>query len=155
MKILKYFCFLILIWFGINVDANAQDSTLNSPLIGIWQLHKIALGTNSAPMNPDLPTLKVFDSNGTLSQVIISPQGALILQKGVFEIIDSAHFNDIIYTDSRKDFNRAGKKNLLTYKFFADGKNNFMTLEGFFENNSGERTTSWKELWRKVEILPH
>lgn len=153
MRIIKLKCIAVLAFLLFTVKVIAQDSIAKSPLVGVWQLNKIIMSSRTDAMNPQNPTLKVFDSDGTLSQVIVSEQGAFILQKGKYEAVDSTHFNDIIWTDSRKDFDRAGKKNLLEYHFMVNGENTFLTLEGSFEDKDGKRTDNWKELWRKVEVI--
>ncbi|MET4081205.1 hypothetical protein ABIB40_001150 [Pedobacter sp. UYP30] len=151
-SLIKYTISLV---FLLSVfTADAQDSTTTSALVGVWQLDKIALSSRTDVMNPESPTLKVFDSNGTLSQVVVSDKGAFILQKGKFELVDSTHFNDIIWTDSRPDFKRAGIKNLIEYHITKNGTNTFLSLVGWFENEKGEKTVNWKELWRKVEVIP-
>ncbi|MGY3054509.1 hypothetical protein ACVWYG_002716 [Pedobacter sp. UYEF25] len=35
----------------------------------------------------------------------------------------------------------------------VNGKNTFLNLEGSFEDKDGKRADSWKELWRKVEVI--
>ncbi|TCD02349.1 DUF4488 domain-containing protein [Pedobacter frigidisoli] len=152
IKFLKSIIFLL---FALSFyRVNAQDSTAKAPLVGIWELTNIALAESDHVMDPQNTTLKVFDSDGTLSQVIVTGKGAFILQKGKYQVVDKSHFNDILLADSRADSNNPGKTYLVEFHLIKNGNNNFLSLEGALEDDKGNKTMRWKELWRKVEVIP-
>ncbi|MGY3054510.1 hypothetical protein ACVWYG_002717 [Pedobacter sp. UYEF25] len=67
MRIIKLKCIAVLAFLLFTVKVNAQDFIAKSSLVGVWQLNKIIMSSRTDAMNPQNPTLKVFDSDGTLS----------------------------------------------------------------------------------------
>jgi len=152
-RFFRNIAFLIFILFFYQ--ANAQDSVSKAPLVGVWELTNVAVEQGGEAVRPQNTTLKVFDSNGTLSQVIVTDKGSFILQRGKYEIVDKTHFKDIILEDSRKNSSNLGKNYLIEYHFTTEGNNKLLSLEGALEDEKGVKTMHWKELWRKVDILPN
>ena len=136
---------LLTIFFAIlSCIAFAQ----NKPLTGIWELSKTK---NYQGDKLDVPPLfyKIFSSDGTFSNMRITPEGAVLSHEGSFKLEGTNTYTETVkkqIAGSSMD----EKQTSLNYKFSEDGKT--LTIEGVLTLDDGVQTYNLYEEWKKVEV---
>jgi hypothetical protein len=137
---LNFAAVLMCITFSITI-AHAQSN--KKSIVGIWELAQSNFADK--PLVPSRPgLLKIFNSNGTFTNIQARSTGAIISHSGKYRVN-----NDEFYTEtslSKGDgfiYVTANKPVQINYKFSEDKKRltlNFTVPEG----------TSFTEVWRKL-----
>ncbi|HTM97743.1 MAG TPA: hypothetical protein VL088_03325 [Pedobacter sp.] len=153
-KLLQCTLTTLVFFFAVNI-ANAQNPNKNDQFIGTWEFVKYPPNDTAKRTTPFFTTLKFFSTDSSCTQVRVTEKGAYVQQKGKFSVIDHEYFNDILLSSTtNKEVKLEGKTYKVKYEFKADDRGNkYVILQGVLEGQNGLERYSWKELWRKVEVI--
>ncbi len=129
----------------------AQEQANNSTLKGIWALKKTKHADGSI-IDVPVGLFKLFDSDGTFSNVRVTPKGTILTHQGQFEIDGNDGYTETIQDQTRaaalKPMNT--KQTHLKYKLSEDG--NTLTIEGEILIDEGKFRFMLYEIWEKIKL---
>jgi hypothetical protein len=143
--ILKYaLLFTCLQFFALG--AFAQIS--NKSFVGIWELTTLK-SNGGAPSDVPPGLLKIFNADGTFTNVQVSQSGSLISHSGKYAGNDDQQYTEIIKNQiSTDEYVLAGKTYKIKYVFGLDKRT--LKLDGNVDGKNGTPGLTYTEVWRKL-----
>ena len=151
--IMKTRYFIALVAFVAMSLSTMLAQTGTPTLHGVWQMSFL---TSSSPDEPgELKTgnsLKILTTDGKFMNVVMMPQGAIIIGYGTYKINSDESYTEVVEKNIHLP-QLNGQENQLMYEFSEDG--NVMYLKFFVKYDiNGNQIDSWsKEIWKRV-IMP-
>lgn len=120
-------------------------------LNGVWQM--CFYRSNSPNVAGELKTsnsLKILSDDGRFTNLVMMPQGAIIIGEGKYEVTSENSYTEIVERNLHLP-QLNGKKNVMEFEMMDDG---IMVVKYFLkEDINGNRIDSWcYETWKKVEM---
>ncbi len=98
-------------------------------------------------VNVPMGGFKVYDSNGTFSNVRLTPKGAVLLQKGTYRFGNNQVYKEVITEQAGQ---LGSKQSGLKYSFSNDG--NTLIIEGEIDLGNGNNKMQLYEERDRVQV---
>lgn len=139
---------LVLFTVSAFAQKHKKRAVVNNPFVGSWELVQLSQnGDGGMQAVPGL--LKIYDSNGTFSNLEVGQNGTLMTHSGKYKIVSKNTYNEIIGS-ARSDsyYALSGKTYRLTYSLSVDG--NQLTITGGVDGKDGNAGLKYVEVWHKL-----
>jgi sugar (pentulose or hexulose) kinase len=124
----------------------AQGS--NKSFVGIWELTTIK-SDGGVPTEVPPGVLKIFNADGTFTNVQVQQTGSVITHGGKFVVNDDRQYTETIKNEiNTAEYALAGKTYKIRYVFGLDKKT--LKLDGTVDGKNGQPDLAYTEVWRKL-----
>lgn len=134
---------LFLVFTSVFFGADAQERKVG----GVWEF-KRSKNVAGSIVNVPMGAFKVYDSNGTFSNVRLTPKGAVLFQQGTYHFGDDQVYKEVL-TDQVGQL--GAEQSGLKYSFSNNG--NTLIIQGEIDLGNGNNKIQLYEEWDRVQIF--